>query len=742
MSTTSLRPPEQGLPAHDAYIRCGPHAPRVFGVADADDSLVFLDVPFGADAALGFRRVSAGTYRHPGLILVRAVGALRLAELEHALKGLQIAAPIASLVQRPGAAPRLEGDSLPSAIDSLTPEAIFRRARAVEVAALVEWGEAVWDRPKFHFELPSGLHTDVFIRLADAIREPRDAEVLASWLMPDMTEGLGVVLDSGTLSALGEAVRAAMAAAGLTLGPVAVLDQYPRTHLDTLSAVSHAAQAGSGAVGIVSVNVSGQLRDRLYGAFEAYSDLLGHATTHVSVDARSTEPPNLPHLETWLSLRPAPEVQERRCEFCSGSERPYVITITPNSFEPILPSDRTMLMPAVEDARKHQPLWEVCDEAGAIGVEQEPRIQPRRFRSPGLMNVLFRLEALLASDKFVEEVVKRLKDENKKRADLVLVAEGEAQLNGFKRFWARVRPALGRKSVTFPIDGPWENPDLRQAVRDAETIVVFALGSVTGQSLFKGLEGVQGVRSDWAATRGVVVHARPWSLREWQSLCNAYDKRLTALWLTFFPERSPLVEEAMLLGTVDAEDLPPEQAVFWEERRTFCTGGMAGDEHPLFWGSEPDDQLTPHSLYGNLLRARATYAAVGAAMERRRVDAAKEKAITPVFEMPAIVRSYYDPLILSSVLRWLRPHEAFWGAEPDSGAKVVAATIERVLNTSIAPARVLLCELGLAAAEGKLGSGGAEVAYARISKRLTESGLRDRERVALEFALSLARSRP
>ncbi|MDQ3821709.1 MAG: hypothetical protein M3321_00510 [Actinomycetota bacterium] len=719
----------------------------MFGVADANDSLVFLDVPLGADAALGFRRVSAGTYRHPGMILVRAAGEIRLDELHKVRDALKIGAPIARLVQQPGAAPRLDGEPPREAVDSLTPDVIFRRARAVEVAALVEWSDAIWDRPKFHFELPSGLHTDIFIRLADAIREPRDAAVLASWLTPEMTDGLGVVLDSGTLSALVEALRAEMAAASMTLGPVAVLDQYPRTHLDTLSAVSYAAQAGTGAVGIVSVNVSGQLRGRLYDAFEAYSSLLERiATTHVLVDATSTAPPELPRLETWLALADAPSrrpprVEEGKCGFCSGSERPYVITITPDSFKPILPSDRTLLMPAVKDASEHQLFWEICDEAGAIGVEQKPRIQPRAFRSPGLMNVLFRLEPLLASDKFVDEVVRRLQDENRKQADLVLVAEGEARLRGFGRFWTRVRPLLGRKSMAFPIDEPWQDPGLQAAVREARTIVVFALGSVTGQSLFKGLEGVQGLRSEWAGTRGVVVHARPWSRREWESLHNAYDKRLTRVWLTYFPERSPLVEEAMLLETVDAEELSPEQAAFRDERWRFCKGEMKGDAYPLFWGSEPDDRLTPHSLYGNLLRARATYAAVGAAMERTRVDAAKDRAITPVFEMPAIVRSYYDPLILSSVLRWLRPHEAFWGPEPDSGAKFVGATIERVLNTSIGPARVLLCELGLAAAEGKLGSGGAEEAYARITKRLTESGLTDRERVALEFSLSLARAR-
>jgi hypothetical protein len=48
-----------------------------------------------------------------------------------------------------------------------------------------------------------------------------------------------------------------------------------------------------------------------------------------------------------------------------------------------------------------------------------------------------------------------------------------------------------------------------------------------------------------------------------------------------------------------------------------------------------------------------------------------------VFEMPAIARSYYDPMILSAILRWLQPHEAWWGTQARDEHNVIHALLER-----------------------------------------------------------------
>ena len=56
------------------------------------------------------------------------------------------------------------------------------RARSAEVQALLARGRAVWRPSGYHYRLPSGTHSDTFVRLADAIRSPEDALALASWL--------------------------------------------------------------------------------------------------------------------------------------------------------------------------------------------------------------------------------------------------------------------------------------------------------------------------------------------------------------------------------------------------------------------------------------------------------------------------------------------------------------------------------------------------------------------------------
>ena len=67
--------------------------------------------------------------------------------------------------------------------------------------------------------------------------------------------------------------------------------------------------------------------------------------------------------------------------------------------------------------------------------------------------------------------------------------------------------------------------------------------------------------------------------------------------------------------------------------------------------------------------------------------------------MPAIVRSYYDPIILGSLLRWLRPQEVWWGADEGDEDLTISILLER---SNEAGARQLLPELLLAAAQGKV----------------------------------------
>jgi hypothetical protein len=106
-----------------------------------------------------------------------------------------------------------------------------------------------------------------------------------------------------------------------------------------------------------------------------------------------------------------------------------------------------------------------------------------------------------------------------------------------------------------------------------------------------------------------------------------------------------------------------------------------------------------------------------------------------VFEMPAIVRSYYDPMILAAVLRWLQPHEAWWGVDISDEGAVVDSMLDRA---TLEHKLILVPELLLAAAQGKLNRPGITSAQARASSLLDDSGLTDEQKAPLKLALELS----
>ena len=69
-------------------------------------------------------------------------------------------------------------------------------ARAIELHAMLKRGGAIWEPETYHYRLPSGEHTDKFIRFADAIQSPQDAYVIATWLSERLSDGVGVVVDT------------------------------------------------------------------------------------------------------------------------------------------------------------------------------------------------------------------------------------------------------------------------------------------------------------------------------------------------------------------------------------------------------------------------------------------------------------------------------------------------------------------------------------------------------------------
>jgi hypothetical protein len=434
------------------------------------------------------------------------------------------------------------------------------------------------------------------------------------------------------------------------------------------------------------------------------------------------------------------------CELCRSSKTATLIPVDPASFSAQLPASVTRIVPSVSDSRDNRRLWELSDAtAGAIDMDAPPL--EARFRPRGSMAFVFHLKRLLTNPEFRAAAIDRLKQLMRDRrkdpisTDLLLIPEHELELAGAADLINEMTPLIGvpGRVLGFPPRGDWA-ADLVDAVREAErAITVLNIGSVSGTTLQSAVTSIQSARrpGHYELT-GLVLHARPPDIRAWRTLENSYSHRLFYAWHTYLPDWSPLEDEKLTLAGLHPDDLEALSETgrkFVADRRRFPSQGVGASDMGPLWGTNVDTKVSPDSIFGQGIRGVAIYAAVAAAMQRSRYEARDLAApARRVFEMPAIARSYYDPLILGSVLRWAQPDEIWWGAELGEEAVTVAAMLERATPAHRPP---LLAELLLAAAQGKLNAPGARVARTYVDGVLAREDLSETERSALEVGARL-----
>ena len=194
-------------------------------------------------------------------------------------------------------------------------------------------------------------------------------------------------------------------------------------------------------------------------------------------------------------------------------------------------------------------------------------------------------------------------------------------------------------------------------------VLILVLGARTGltcQRMFLT------ARQQWpgANFRCLVLHAHPENDRIWESIRNNLtdsdgNKRLLALWLSYVPNWSPLVEERETYRAAQQQGMDtPELLARLDELE-----GNPEPGHTLLGRANP--QLRAHSYLGEALGSRETLCAVGSAMQAARIQASRRGApYWTLFDLRRVLMSYFDGLIHACILRWCEPQEAWWG--PDS----------------------------------------------------------------------------
>ena len=267
---------------------------------------------------------------------------------------------------------------------------LLATARAVELAALMSAGNAHWRPKTFHYEAPSGEHLSDFIRVGDAIRSPRDAAVLATWLYPYIDTGTAVLLDTSTLLPIVMALQAAAADAGMTVGPVAIRDAYPHSRLQDEELVELTVGA-NGALALLSVSSTGQTADSLSQCLDERIGRGGSgASWRLETFVHRTQPRGArwrdgadTRGEPWLHV-PNREsfAAGDDCELCDSADRAPYVRIDPASFaNTSLPEPPVVVMPDPPvRARQIANLLGMYDDTDSIGIDCEPATRTKLRR--------------------------------------------------------------------------------------------------------------------------------------------------------------------------------------------------------------------------------------------------------------------------------------------------------------------------------------------------------------------------
>ena len=729
-----------------AYVSIRTAGVRTYNTPRGNGSVIFVDISTGGQLDR-IRELPPTVLREPrAQLLFRTAAEDTEEELKSILSRWDLRLP-ASLLNHPLGAPA-EACRLDDLGGDATPD--LAAARAIELEALLEWGKALWRPKRYHYRLPSGEHAPEFVKVSDAIRSPRDARVLATWLLEWVRPHTGVVVDTGTLTPVVEAVQRMMVERDQTPGPVAVLDQYPRTSVDVDTAVEHAAGDAGRVIALISVNSSGAVRDRIDQAIARQEASLDQPSMVVMVDKH--EPPSMGRISTWSPL-PGEEpllsggaINKEECQLCRSSDRARVIAINPYTFDGMTPGQPRPIMPSIADASENSQLWEVCSEHSAIAVESRSVVPVPALRASGPMPMRLRLSELIGKENFrrlaCERLASALKENGagfQRDGDLVLVPEHEMEWEGFDDFWEEISAVLApdQQPLGFSIEEEGLSEEVMKRLGEAQVVTIFALGTVSGWSLQKALISVQHAhpRHD-LELQGVVLHARPANGREWETLQNSFGSTLFAGFLSILPDRSPLKEELALLKTLDRSKLSSAAAELSEQRIRLCNGESEPDRQPasLFYGADRDAQLSRNSFFGQRLYARPVYTAVASAMARAR-DRHAERAAPEfrVFDLAGIARSYYDKLILAAIFRWLHPHESWWGWQSPEVERVITTLLERA---DAEDEVVLIPELLLACAQGKVHEAAVDTIFARATQVAT--GASSEIAAAIELTRALA----
>ena len=534
-------------------------------------------------------------------------------------------------------------------------EGVLHRLRSVETEALLRKRNAIWKPKRYHYRLPSGEHSEVFIRVADAINEPQDAYVMACWLSERLREHTGVVVDTGGLTPLIIQLESVLLQSDWAIGPTAILDAYPTGRPKIRQAIENAQHDTTRILAILSVSSTGTLQRTLMDELEQIavdSDGISKLdyTLDIIVDRSDADSPTARFASKgsaepsyWLSLHRDPPTQSSgTCSLCRHPEKAPLVAVDPRSYgEMALPGPH-LVMPDIEHARAAQLFWERAAEHGGRAIEVNPHPSSRGARGKRTALPVRPIFEVICQPEGLRELVARQcaqypPNDCLKRTSLVIAASHDvcevdlpdvfgARKVDLKESLRAVLAGIGldpsipivrfeRESGNSGLTKKHPVAELSSQINSLDhndAILIFSWGSVTGLTLREMKLSIADALQDAQRNldvNGLVFHARLSHPKEASAQQNQFSPGvLESLWESCFPWASPIADERRLLDRFHTQDdsIPESARRFLTCRRQFLQmhatfAGENDDWSPRFGLS--DNEAHPEHVFWGMSRA-------------------------------------------------------------------------------------------------------------------------------------------
>lgn len=553
--------------------------------------------------------------------------------------------------------------------------------RHLEYTGLLrQHGSVLYSGESSHFHLPSGDHSDTFVRMSDTVQIFSAVRRIAEWIMPYVSEKTIVFADSPSLSPLLLQIQLLAKQHFSTNLIVDCLQAYPSSRVELDDALREFRYRSNNymqtpmddTVYLISVNGSGKLAKQL----EEEVSFSENARLLVLCDTAMHKSPECSAAFETMSILPVakwPTDTNGRCQECKSR---HPIQIHPSSFERVATAALNSVSLKVDIVKNNRWFWEAANRTDAIRFHHNSPNTSGRSETYRHFGIYLDVAKLLTDEIFRGKCVEALKrlqgshgGKTKRPPSLVLIPDNDtydamSELV-VEAFWGEdAQVATQRVVKTTYIESV---SDRLRELNYGEWILLADDAIVTGTRLRNWRERIQQISNQLGEeilTSGFVALARPDTMETFQPVKNRFKDRSLQDHLDYghlmqLPpsgvENCPWCQELQLIARFGRQMVGSAKDHADQRLSVITRSPMCRED--LILGA---DQLKMNQMVGALwgdLSPSTAFAAAAAATWTQGAKLANSwsGATMEVFDVLRFVKSYMEPQLRSGMLRTLDP---------------------------------------------------------------------------------------